>query len=390
MDTMKPGHLGEILSGATTRLLVAVLLLTLIGVRTVAHAQPASGNIHPGMFPDPAKDLPQGWWWAKSQGAVYQPPKKWSESVTPVWLQTIELSRASGYVFKPYPSTPGGVWCRPERNGKCDLPFIRVTIEIMDAGAKQCMSAQSLVFSQETRWQKTRLSERSFYFTRNDPPQYWLESCVGRYRTVANVVGYDGEPPNLDVARHFDAVVARRIGEAIGPQSQSTDQGVPGGDPSTPVTPSDAAATDGGAVNAGANELTDAEIATAAGIAGGAALLGSLLMLGATGVRREEAIAAIRDLLRGHVPEDPYQAWKRKYEALGWKYSEKNGVATFDPVDGARNEGGEIYSVERGGFVRPAGETPPAPPPLPRDGDVNARGEVWSSFSGGYVGRNTY
>jgi hypothetical protein len=85
-----------------------------------------------------------------------------------------------------------------------------------------------------------------------------------------------------------------------------------------------------------------------------------------------------------------HQAWKRKYEALGWKYGEKNGVATFDPVDGARNEGGEIYSAERGGFVRPEAETPVVPPRLPRDGDVNERGEVWSSFSGGYVERKTY
>ncbi|MFH1345720.1 MAG: hypothetical protein ABIL01_31610, partial [Pseudomonadota bacterium] len=136
-------------------------------------------------------------------------------------------------------------------------------------------------------------------------------------------------------------------------------------------------------------ELTPAEIATAAGIAGGTALLGSLLMLGATGVRREEALQAIHDLLRGQVPEDPFEAWKRKYEELGWKYSEKDGVATFDPVDGARNEGGDIYSAERRGFVRTAGGTP-APPPLPHDGDVNARGEVWSSFSGGYVERKTY
>ncbi|MFH1873367.1 MAG: hypothetical protein ABIG36_22420, partial [Pseudomonadota bacterium] len=137
-------------------------------------------------------------------------------------------------------------------------------------------------------------------------------------------------------------------------------------------------------------ELTPAEIATAAGIAGGTALLGSLLLLGASGVRREEALQAIRDLLRGQVPEDPFETWKRKYEALGWKYRENNGVATFDPVDGARNESGEIYSAERGGFVRPVSETPPAPPPLPRDGDVNVRGEVWSDYSRGFVGRNTY
>jgi hypothetical protein len=137
-------------------------------------------------------------------------------------------------------------------------------------------------------------------------------------------------------------------------------------------------------------ELTPAEIAAAAGLAGGTALLGSLLMLGASGVRREEAIAAIRDLLRGHLPEDPYEAWKRKYAALGWEYSEKDGVGTFDPVEGARNEGGEVYSAARGGFVRSEAEAAIVPPRLPRDGDVNEQGEVWSDYSHGFVGRNTY
>ncbi|MDO9295246.1 hypothetical protein, partial [Bradyrhizobium sp.] len=132
------------------------------------------------------------------------------------------------------------------------------------------------------------------------------------------------------------------------------------------------------------------ETSGAIAITGSLAALASLLMLRTAGVSRRDAFDAGSGLLRGHVPEDPFDAWKRKYEALGWKYSEKGGVATFDPVDGARNEGGEIYSAERGGFVRPVSETPPAPPPLPRDGDVNARGEVWSDYSHGFVGRNTY
>ena len=123
-------------------------------------------------------------------------------------------------------------------------------------------------------------------------------------------------------------------------------------------------------------ELTPAEIAAVSALAGGAALLGSLLTLGATGVRREEALQAIRDLLRGHLPEDPYEAWKRKYEALGWKYSEKNGVGTFDPVDEARNENGDVYSAERGGFV-PSGQGSRVLTSA-QDGDVNERGEVWT------------
>jgi len=170
----------------------------------------------------------------------------------------------------------------------------------------------------------------------------------------------------------------------------------PGNDQSSPVQP-EAGQTD-------PNQTADSdqppidfneiwstvETGGAIAITGGLATLASLLMLQAAGVSRRDALDAGRDLLRGQLPEDPYEAWKRKYEAMGWKYSEKNGVATFDPVDGARNEGGEIYSAERGGFVRPVAETAVAPPHLPRDGDVNEHGEVWSDYSHGFVGRNTY
>ena len=204
------------------------LLAALSGIPARAQSNAAPNGIHAGMFPDPAKDLPQGWWWAKDMGAVYQPPRKYAESVTPMWLQTIELSRASGYVFRPYLSSPGGVWCRSERNGKCDLPYMRAVIEIMDLGAdngaKNCLSAHNLTFAAASK-QKIRLSDRTFYIFRNDPPQYWLESCVGRYRTVSSIVGNNGESPSLEVARYFDALVARRIGGATGPGSQSTDQG---------------------------------------------------------------------------------------------------------------------------------------------------------------------
>ncbi len=162
------------------------------------------------------------------------------------------------------------------------------------------------------------------------------------------------------------------------------------GQPDTSRTDPDQSA-DSGQQPVDFNDIWSAvETGGAIAITGSLAALASLLMLQTAGVSRRDAFDAGRDLLRGRVPEDPYQAWKRKYEALGWKYSEKGGVATFDPVDGARNEGGEIYSAERGGFVRTASDTPVAPPPLPRDGDVNARGEVWSSFSGGYVERKTY
>ncbi|MRR15542.1 MAG: hypothetical protein EG826_03680 [Deltaproteobacteria bacterium] len=138
-------------------------------------------------------------------------------------------------------------------------------------------------------------------------------------------------------------------------------------------------------------EFTPAQLAAASSLAGGAALVGALLLMGVSGVGREDVVQAIRDLLRGSIPADSFDAWKQKYEALGWKYNVTKGVATFDPVDGCRNEEGLIWSSQKGAFVRP--DTPVAAASvnaIPKDGDVNERGEVWSSLSGGYVDRKTF
>jgi hypothetical protein len=188
--------------------------------------------------------------------------------------------------------------------------------------------------------------------------------------------------------------VVAASGDTPPPPSPTADTNVPGEttpDSDTPEeTPTDAEqpAEPTGLADV-APELTPAEIAAVSGLAGGSALLGSLLLLGASGTRREEVLESIRELLRGRLPEDPFEAWKRKYEALGWAYSERGGVATFDPVDGARNEAGEVFSSATGRF-EPADGTPTQMPATPHDGDVNDRGEVWSDYSRGWVGRATY
>lgn len=138
-------------------------------------------------------------------------------------------------------------------------------------------------------------------------------------------------------------------------------------------------------------EFTPAELAAASSVAGGAALVSALMLMGMSGVGREDVVQGIRDLLSGSKPVDSFDAWKQKYEALGWQYNVKDGVATFDPVDGCRNEEGLIWSSQKGAFVKPdAPVETPSVSAIPRDGDVNERGEVWSSLSGGYVDRNMY
>lgn len=122
-------------------------------------------------------------------------------------------------------------------------------------------------------------------------------------------------------------------------------------------------------------EWSETEVAVATGVGttlgAGVAGLGAWLMLGQIGVGRREAFEDMGSLLRGQLPDDGFDAWKAKHQALGWKYVEENGIARFIPPDQA-----------------------PVSPPIERpsqDGDVNpATGEIWSAEDGGWVGRNLY
>ncbi len=118
---------------------------------------------------------------------------------------------------------------------------------------------------------------------------------------------------------------------------------------------------------------TEAAVATGVGttLGAGVAGLGAWLMIGQLGVSRRDALESMGSLLRGQLPDDGFDAWKNKYQALGWKYVEENGIARFEPPDQAQ---------------------PPPPVAHPhQDGDVNpATDEVWSAEDGGWVGRNLY
>lgn len=101
-------------------------------------------------------------------------------------------------------------------------------------------------------------------------------------------------------------------------------------------------------------------------------------------------------------PIDKFDAWKQDYADRGWRYSEKDGVAEFEPQDGARDEKGWVYSEEKGDFLPPpdnerdiasiddqkSGDMDQTRGP--RDGDENDNGEVWSDEDGGWIGRNLY
>jgi hypothetical protein len=105
--------------------------------------------------------------------------------------------------------------------------------------------------------------------------------------------------------------------------------------------------------------------------------LAALLLQIRAGYPRSQALADLLNALKGRFPPDPFEAWKRKYTSLGWRYAESGGVAHFDPVAGSRNEQGWIYDAEQGTFVPPG---TPRTPLAPHDGQVDpVTGKVWSS-----------
>jgi hypothetical protein len=275
---------------------------------------------------------------------------------------------------------------------RCHGPMLEIALFVFESEAVARNFNTALNDSRRDLWRHVggpysiRIFQGHFY-----PPYFMhrlLDGMAAEIRAAIDLSPPAGPPATTAPPAPPPEALAD-IPAAPPPVSTSEpDSGVPPANPDTDVDAPDKEITP-----TPGDELSAEELATATGLAGGAALVGALGLMGLTGTRREDVIAAIRDLLRGKVPESPFDAWKRKYEALGWRYSEKNGVATFDPIEGARNEAGEVYDAASGRFLPGEGRKPPAPPLTdtpPRDGHVNERGEVWSEWSRGYVGRDTY
>ncbi len=154
--------------------------------------------------------------------------------------------------------------------------------------------------------------------------------------------------------------------------------------PVTPLPP----VQDGSAMDAGVglvsgtdgiSNLPDEsdEIATTVTNAVGTALvtgmtaLGAGLMMLGMGVTPREVVEGVQELFTSSPPQpspeasvplwdDEFERWKQDFSSRGWSYSEKDGVAEFEPVEGATNESGWTYSQKEGAFL-PPGKGEPQP-----------------------------
>lgn len=196
----------------------AIVAAIWASVKDITDQLKAPTGIGAGLFPDPGADLPGGWWWAKSAGAQYKGPEPLPQSYTPAWMQTIELSTVQGYVFRPYKGG-GGAWCRPERNGKCDLPFQRVDITITDwtkhGGEKTCVLSLQSVLKDWPALHK-RISDRALSSVGQNPEQNGIRFCLGNYHVSVNNTALHGVSPNPAITRHFANVIVRKINAQTG------------------------------------------------------------------------------------------------------------------------------------------------------------------------------
>lgn len=187
-------------------------------VKDIIDQLKAPGGLNAGLFPDPGADLPDGWWWARSAGAQYKGPEPLPPSYTPTWSQTIELSTVQGYVFKPYKGG-GGSWCRPERNGKCDLPFQRIDITISDwtkhGGEKPCAQSVQSMLKQWPNLHK-RLSDRAVSSVGQNPEQNGIRFCLKSFYVSVNNTALNGASPDPAITRHFSNVIVGKINAQSG------------------------------------------------------------------------------------------------------------------------------------------------------------------------------
>lgn len=130
------------------------------------------------------------------------------------------------------------------------------------------------------------------------------------------------------------------------------------------------------------DEISPAITALGSLAVGGLTALGAGLMMLGTGVTPRDVVEGLRDWVSGTSSNpdpatpalDPFESWKRDHESRGWRYSEVDGTARFDPVEGSLDERGWTYSESQGAFHPPQGGH--EPPPLPDSSELRYREEV--------------
>lgn len=343
---------------------------------------------NPGMFYGPKVIIPREFW-----PTPFQPPRKSygegnytdAEILYPNQRQYIELGGGK--------STPSGAWVRVNLWG-----VVFDTPDQAQAYVEQWATNLSSGANIESRNRIPGADASAIirtHDTENDT-DFLAACCLGRafFRIDidGNTVHFDGAedsvPPPADsqLLGYFKpwANACFRLARQNG-----WDQPVDG-KRSSNSTPLPTNVTPGALDQATVDPVNPAGLSTIAvtgfaslAVSGLTALGAGLMMLG-TGVSPREVIDGVRELFTGtsdapqsEVPppliDDDFERWKRDYESRGWRYTERDGVAEFEPVEGATNESGWTYSEGSGSFEPPEDQRrEPEMPPA----DANYREEV--------------
>ncbi len=185
----------------------AILAAIWGSVQDIINQLKAPGVIHAGLFPDPARDLPAGWWWVK-QGFQNQPPFDEGRSgVFRGWKQQFTISRASGFQF-----LPNGQWCQAPNNCRVPMPALQFTIFIMvDAESEPVASAAATIEYYVKNGTMQRIGQHAAWQYLDFARAGQLKFAAGPYLVILSFSESGGEHSTLEIGMHFARIILARI-----------------------------------------------------------------------------------------------------------------------------------------------------------------------------------
>jgi hypothetical protein len=184
----------------------AILAAIWASVKDIINQLKAPGVIHAGLFPDPGKDLPSGWWLV-NKGAGY-PFKAPFDQGKPgsyrIWMQQFSMSHTSGFQLEK-----SGLWCKP---GNCwiKMPVLSLAISILvDEDNEPVASAAQTIEYYIKNAVMQRIGQHAVW--RQESNHGTVEFAAGPYLVIVYMTEDDGEHATQEIGMHFARLIVERI-----------------------------------------------------------------------------------------------------------------------------------------------------------------------------------
>ena len=185
----------------------AMLAAIWASVKDITDQLKAPAGLNAGLFPDPSRDLPAGWWWVR--GGRHDDwnwgPRDLPGMAGPAQERQFLMSSATGYSF----NAQRREFCRPERNRiTCDLPTMQVGAIVVRLADVKTASENSAAFVRGAGY--VPLGETAGVL-RPHEGSVVLHFSLGAYDIHLTASGEKAAQVHLPTLQHFAQIIAARI-----------------------------------------------------------------------------------------------------------------------------------------------------------------------------------